>query len=99
MVGDKFDAAKDKLKNYAEELGLSQDAIDTGYHLLDDFRKRDRDDFKPERMAAGALYMSAILVGEKKSQENIGKVANVSAHIVGRNYRQLRENVDISIVI
>lgn len=87
MVGDKFEETKNSLKKYAEEMNLSKDTINIGYILLDDFKKRDGDDFKPENMAAGVLYMSAMLAGERKTQENIGKVAKISATTVCSNYK------------
>lgn len=98
MVGEICNEARDKLKTYAEELGLSQDAIDTGYNLLDTFQKK-KEEFNPNEIAAGAVYFSAFLVGERKTQKDVGKVADMKAAKVGKGYRELKENVDVSIVL
>ena len=76
MAGDNFELAKEKLKTYADDLGLSQDTVNTGYHLLDDFQKKNQE-FDAEDMAAGAVYFSSILVGERKTQKEVGKAANI----------------------
>lgn len=98
MVEDICDTAKDKLKSYADELGLSQDAISTGYHLIDDFQKK-KQDFNPEEIAAGAAYFGAILVGERKTQKDVGKVAELTTIKVGKSYREIMDNVDVDIIL
>lgn len=99
MTTDIIEETKNKLKEYAEELGLSQDAIDTGYSILEDYKKKGDQDFNPEGFAAGTVYLSTMLVGEKKTQKDIGKVAKITPIEVSRNYKKIRENVDLDIVI
>ena len=92
---DKLEEAKEDLKKYAENLGLGQDAINAGYDILDNFQKKGTNDFRPRNLAAGALYMSAILVGEGKTQERIGIAAKISAKAVGKSYRKLSKKIDV----
>ena len=97
-MGGNCDDAKDRLKTYGEKLGLSQDAIDTSYQFLDEFQKKNQE-FNPEMIAAGAVYFGAIMAGERKTQEAVGKVANLTTNKVGKGYKQIRENVNVNIVV
>jgi transcription initiation factor TFIIIB Brf1 subunit/transcription initiation factor TFIIB len=98
MVGGNCNDARDKIKIYSEKLGLSQDAMDTGYKFLDQFQKKNQE-FNPEEIAAGAVYFSAIMVGERKTQEAVGNAANINTNKVGKGYKQVRESVDVDIML
>ena len=98
MVGENLNEARDKLKVYAEKLGLSENVVNTGYNLLNIFQKKKRE-FNPTKIAAGTIYFSALLVGERKTQGDIGCVAGIKADTVGKGYRELKGNVNVDILL
>jgi transcription initiation factor TFIIB len=80
-------------------LNLSQNAIDKGYAILENKHEKEGLDGNSKQLAAGAIYISSILVGERKTQIEIGKVAEISNTSVGKGYKKLRENVSMDIIL
>lgn len=99
MVGNILEEARSSLKKYSEDLGLSQVAVDKGYAILENKQKREGLDSRPQNLAAGAAYISSILVGERKTQQEISKVAKISVSAVSKGYRELAEDIDADIIL
>jgi len=96
---DKLLEAKAKLKNYAEELSLGEVAIEKGYALLENHKDRISSRSEPNSLAAGAVYISSILVGNRKTQEEICKVSKVSRGALRNYYKNLGERIDLDIIL
>jgi len=99
MVGDILEEARNNLKKYSEKLGLSQDVVDKGYAILENKEKNEGLDGRPQNLAAGAVYISSILVGERKTQKEIGRVAEISDGSVSKAYKKLAEHIDADIIL
>lgn len=99
MVGDVLEETKNNLKRYADELNLSQNAIDKGYAILENKHEKEGLDGNSKQLAAGAIYISSILVGERKTQIEIGKVAEISNVSVSKGYKKMADHIDADIII
>jgi transcription initiation factor TFIIB len=51
----------------------------------------------PTAIAAGALYIAALLLGEKKTQRSIAQVAKVSEVTIRNTYKEFSENLDLGV--
>ena len=51
----------------------------------------------PMGLAAAALYVACVLIGEKKTQKEIADVANVTEVTVRNRYKNLKENLNLDI--
>lgn len=51
----------------------------------------------PSGMAAAALYIASILVGERKTQKNIAEVTGVTEVTIRNRYKELSEKIDLGV--
>lgn len=99
MVRRKINGAKRKLKEYAEELDLSKDIVNKGNFVLESYVGEVNPSTRPNYLAAGAIYLTSILTGERMTQERISNALNISSCAIGQNYRKLRECLDMDIIL
>lgn len=98
-VIDKIQESEKHLTNYAKELGLSQFAIDKACAILEDYDGGFDKIRKSESWAAAALYIGSTLAGERRTQEKISKVANISSSSLRKGYKELADSISIDIIL
>lgn len=99
MVGELSEEIKKNLEKYTKELNLSNHVYDIGCEILDSKEKKGRVNGYPQDLAAGIIYISAILAGEKRTQKEICKIAEISPAAAREGYKKMRENIDVDIIL
>jgi transcription initiation factor TFIIB len=52
----------------------------------------------PSGIAAAALYISSLMVNDKKSQRDIAEVAGITEVTLRNRYKELSENLNITLI-
>ncbi len=86
----------DYIPRFASKLGLSGNvqakAMDIVQKSIDEGLNIGKG---PTGMAAAALYIAAIIMGERKTQKDIAEVAGVTEVTIRNRYRDLSESIDL----
>jgi len=96
---DKMIELKLKIKQYSYELGLDESAIQKGNSLIENYMNRFSTRNNTDSLAAGVVYISSILVGNRKTQNEICKISKVSRGSLRKNYKKLGESIDLDILL
>ncbi len=88
----------DYVPRFASELGLSGEvqskAIDIIEKAVDKGLTSGRG---PIGVAAAALYISSVLLGERRTQRDVAKVAGVTEVTIRNRYKELTEQLDVGV--
>lgn len=91
-------SAVDYIPRFASQLELSSQSEVKAIEIINESKENGFISGKgPQGMAAAALYISSILLGERKSQRDVAEVANVTEVTVRNNYKMLSENLNLAI--
>ncbi len=83
---------KDFLPKFASDLGLSSQVEVKSIELVDKANEMGYSASKnPTGVAAAALYYASILVGERRTQNEIAKITNVTAVTIRNRYKEMKE--------
>lgn len=81
---------------YGAKLDLSGEIQEKAKKILKKAKKQKLISGKgPTGAAAAALYLSAKMAGEKKTQKEVSEAANVTEVTIRNRYRELKENIDL----
>lgn len=88
----------DYVPRFASELGLSGEvqskAIDIIEKAVDKGLTSGRG---PIGVAAAALYISSVLLGERRTQRDVAKIAGVTEVTIRNRYKELTEQLDVGV--
>jgi transcription initiation factor TFIIB len=87
---------KDYVARYTSALGLSTHVQNKVYEILEGIiGKNITSGRDPTKLAAAAIYIAGILEGEKRTQKDIAKVANISEVTLRNRYKEIAKLLKI----
>lgn len=93
---DPFDRAKESIGAGYKVLSLSENTKEKAMLIIDEIK--DIPCFsmrKPSCVAAGAVYIAALINGEKRSQERIGIIFGITAVALRENYKKILDETKL----
>ncbi len=88
-------SAEEYIYRFADELKLSQKTLRKALDLLKKASKRNITSGKgPMGVAAAALYIASLIVGEKRTQREVADIAGVTEVTIRNRYKELLERLD-----
>ena len=89
-------SATDYIPRFASQLELSNKSEAKAIEIVN-----ESNDFTsgkgPQGVAAAALYISSILLGERKSQKDVAEAAGVTEVTVRNRYKEISENLNLAV--
>lgn len=86
----------DYIHRFASELKLSPETVSRSIDIMKEAEKNEITSGKgPMGIAAASLYVSALLVGEKKTQREVADVAGVTEVTIRNRYKELLEKLNL----
>lgn len=90
----------DYIPRFASKLGLSGEVQAKAIEIVGKAKKSGVLNGKgPTGVAATALYISSILLGERKTQRDIADVAGITEVTIRNRYKEIAEDVDLGVTI
>ena len=87
----------DYIPRFASELNMSDQSQAKAVKIVEQSRDAGLNSGKgPSGIAAAALYISSLMVNDKKSQRDIAEVAGITEVTLRNRYKELSENVNIA---
>jgi transcription initiation factor TFIIB len=81
---------------FASRLDLSPVTQTKALKLIDNIKKSGLNSGKsPKAIAAGALYLAAIMNGEKRTQEKVAMVSNVTEVTIRNRYKEFSKKLGL----
>ena len=85
----------DYVPRFASKIGLSSEAQSKAIEIIGASAKLGLTSGKgPTGIAAAALYIASVLLGERKTQKEVADVAGVTEVTIRNRYKELSENFD-----
>ena len=85
----------DYVPRFASKIGLSTEAQSKAIEIIDKASQNGLTSGKgPTGVAAAALYIASVLIGERKTQKEIADVAGVTEVTIRNRYKELSEKLD-----
>jgi transcription initiation factor TFIIB len=89
---------QDYISRFCSELKMSRDAQATAMEILQKAAAEELTSGRgPTSMAAAALYLAALLCGEKITQSDIARIAGVTEVTIRNRYKEITTKLDINI--
>jgi len=86
----------DYIPRFASSLKLSAETQSKAIEILEDAQKAELTSGRgPTGIAAAALYVSALMHGEKRTQREVADVAGVTEVTIRNRYKELLEELDL----
>ncbi len=86
----------DYIHRFGSELGVSQKTITKAVEIMKEAEKKEITSGKgPMGVAAAALYIAALLEGERKTQREVAEVAGVTEVTIRNRYKELIEKLKL----
>ncbi|MHA1378688.1 MAG: transcription initiation factor IIB [Candidatus Helarchaeota archaeon] len=83
---------------FCTELKLSNHVQNKVYEILEGIKKKNISSGRdPTKLAAAAIYIAGILEGEKRTQKEIAKVANISEVTLRNRYKEIAKLLKIKL--
>ncbi|WP_407379333.1 TFIIB-type zinc ribbon-containing protein [Methanobrevibacter sp.] len=90
----------DYIPRFASELEMSGEFESKAIQIINESRKEGLTVGKgPSGLAAAALYIASLLLGDRKSQKRIAEVAGVTEVTVRNRYREISECLDLGVAV
>lgn len=91
-------SAVDYIPRFATQLELSNKSEVKAIEIINESKENGFISGKgPQGVAAAALYISSIMLGERKSQKDVAEVAGVTEVTVRNRYKEISENLTLAI--
>ena len=91
-------SAVDYIPRFASQLELSNKSEAKAIEIVNESKENGFTSGKgPQGVAAAALYISSIMLGERKSQKDVAEVAGVTEVTVRNRYKEISENLTLAI--
>ena len=85
----------DYIPRFASEIGLSNEAQSKAISIVENATEKGLTSGKgPTGIAAAALYISSVLLGERKTQHEIADITGVTEVTIRNRYKELSEQLD-----
>jgi len=82
------------VKEICKELELSDDVRAKSTEILRDYNEK----WGCRTVAGASIYISSILCGERRTQQEVGDASNVSVFAIRKNYVDIAKKLDIDIL-
>lgn len=90
---------KDYVARFASELNLSGEVHSKAIEIIDLATKKDLTSGRgPTGVAAAAIYIASVLLGERQTQREVAEVAGVTEVTIRNRYKELAEKLDIDVI-
>ncbi|MCD6502665.1 MAG: transcription initiation factor IIB [Thermoplasmata archaeon] len=91
-------APEEYVDRFCDKLGLGQETVEKAKEILRKAREAGLTSGRgPQGMAAAAIYIAAILTGNRKTQKEVAQVANVTEVTIRNRYKELTEKLGLDI--
>jgi transcription initiation factor TFIIB len=90
---------ENKIKEVCNKLQLENEVQNKALGITDLIRTRYIGHSDPESLAAGAIYIAAILNGTRRTQTEISMVMGMGILRINHGYKFLAENLDLDILL
>ena len=88
----------DYVPRFASKSGLSGEAQSKAISIIENAIKEGLTSGRgPTGVAAAALYIASVLLGERKTQKDIAEVAGVTEVTIRNRYKELSEQLDLTV--
>ena len=85
----------DYISRFASKLGLSGEAQSKAIDIIEKSKEKGLNSGRgPTGVAAAALYIASVLLGERKTQKEVADVAGVTEVTIRNRYKELSEQLD-----
>ena len=85
----------DYIPRFASEIGLSNEAQSKAISIVENATEKGLTSGRgPTGVAAAALYISSVLLGERKTQHEIADITGVTEVTIRNRYKELSEQLD-----
>jgi transcription initiation factor TFIIB len=86
----------DYISRFASQLGLSGEIQAKAIEIINEANNKGLNSGRgPSGVAAAALYIASVLLGERKTQSEIASVAGVTEVTIRNRYKELSEQISI----
>lgn len=86
------------IPRFASELGLSNAVVVNSIEIINQLKERGLTSGKgPSGLAAAAMYISLVLLGERRSQKAVAEVAGVTEVTIRNRYKEIAESLTIKL--
>ena len=86
----------DYISRFASKLGLSGEVQAKAIEIINKAVKAGLSSGKgPTGVAAAALYIASLLLGERKTQKEVSEISGVTEVTIRNRYKELSENIDM----
>ncbi|BDH79116.1 transcription initiation factor IIB [Methanothermobacter tenebrarum] len=90
----------DYVPRFATELGLSGEVQSKAIEIIEKAMKKGLTSGRgPTGVAAAALYIASVLLGERKTQRDVAEVAGVTEVTIRNRYKELTEQLDMGVTL
>jgi len=91
---------QDYLNRFVNRLGLTEKTNLKARDLIDEFLEdKTISGCSPSSIAAASIYVASIMCGEKRTQEQIAEIANVTEVTIRNQYKKLLSHIDMDVAI
>ena len=88
----------DYIPRFASEIGISSEAQSKAIEIINGAIDKKLTSGKgPTGVAAAALYIASVLLGERKTQREIAEIDGVTEVTIRNRYKELSENLDMGV--
>ena len=85
----------DYVPRFASKIGLSNEVQSKAIEIIEKAKQNGLTSGKgPTGVAAAALYIASVLIGERKTQREIAEVSGVTEVTIRNRYKELSEKLD-----
>ncbi len=89
----------DYIPRFASELNMSDKSQAKAIEIVEQSKGAGLNSGKgPSGIAAAALYISSLMINDKKSQRDIAEVAGITEVTLRNRYKELSENLNITLI-
>lgn len=86
------------IERFCSELDLSREVKNKANELLEKAQRKELTSGRgPTGVAAAAIYIASILVGERKTQKDVADVAGVTEVTIRNRYKEMARKLDIDV--
>lgn len=88
----------DYIPRYASDLGLSGEAEAKAIDIISKAKENGLSSGRnPNGIAAAAIYIASVLLGEKRTQREVSEVANVTEVTIRNRYKEMAERIELTV--
>ena len=90
----------DYIPRFASKLGLSSEAESKAIEIVNNAMEDGLNSGKgPSGLAAAALYIASVLMGERKTQKSVADISGVTEVTIRNRYKELTEQLEMGVSI